>query len=106
MWRSLEEEAIEIGLDLNYFWSINPNQYRKHLSIYNKKQEEQLKEKDTLNWTMGKYMIYAFNDPKKYPKKPFSLEEKKETKQTDREMEQQAMIITAQLGGIIHENNS
>ena len=44
MWRDLESDALLIGLDLNYFWSLNPKQYAKHIEIFNKKEEIRLKE--------------------------------------------------------------
>lgn len=41
---------------------------------------------DALNHTLGSYVSYAFNDPKKYPKKPFhtlSEEQERNTAHTD-----------------------
>ena len=72
MWRELESDAIFIGLDLNYFWNLNPKQYAKHLEVFNKKEIQRLKEIDTFNFMLGKYVAFAFNDPKHYPSKPFT----------------------------------
>ncbi len=100
MWRNLEADAIEIGLNLDYFWSLTPKQYEKHQNIYLKVQEQELKKQDSLNWALGRYISFSVHEPNKYPKKPFTtLEEQKQ--QTDIDMEQQAMLITAQLGGNI-----
>jgi len=38
---------------------------------YRARHEQQLKEQDALNHLLGKYLIYSFNAPKKYPKHPF-----------------------------------
>lgn len=103
MWRSYEEDAIMIGLDLDYFWKLNVKQYAKHIKVFNEKEQHRMREKDGMNYLLGKYIAYAFNDPKKYPSKPF-LEKEKETKlkeMTISDMERQARINTAMLGGVI-----
>ncbi len=105
MWRDLEEEAIQIGLDLNYFWSLNLKQYEKHRKAYIKVQEEELKKQDALNWVLGKYISFSFHEPNKYPRKPFTKEDKQEN-QTNEDMELNAMLITAQLGGTINGSNN
>lgn len=90
-----------MGLDLEYYWNLTPKQYAKHQSAYLKIQEDEIKKADTLNWSLGQYIAFAFNDPKKYPKKPFT-DKKEQDVQTPEEMEMAAMIITAQLGGEIN----
>ena len=30
LWRDWEEDAIRIGLTLDYFWSLNVKQFQKH----------------------------------------------------------------------------
>ena len=53
MWREMETDAIRIGLDLHYFWSLNPKQYAKHISVFNEREEQRLKEKDLFNFMLG-----------------------------------------------------
>lgn len=101
MWRDLEEDAILIGLDLNYFWSLNPKQYAKHVRVFNEKTKQRMKEKDTFNYLLGKYIAFAFNDPKHYPKQPFTEKHTDLEPMTDEEMERQARRNTIKLGGVI-----
>ncbi len=51
---------------------------------------------------LGKYIAYAFNDPKKYPKIPFLEEqERKSISHTSEDLESIAMRNTILLGGVI-----
>ena len=103
MWREMETDAILIGLDLHYFWSLNPKQYAKHVETFNKKEQLRLQEIDMFNFMLGKYIAYAFNDPKKYPSKPF-LDTNTDLKpMTDEEMEKQARRNTIKMGGVIND---
>ena len=103
MWREMESDAIAIGLDLNYSWSLNPKQWAKHIKVFNEKENQRLKETDFFNYLLGKYIAFAFNDPKKYPSKPF-LEENTDLKpMTDEEMERQARRNTIKMGGVIND---
>ena len=104
MWREMEEDAIRIGLDLHYFWSLNPKQYAKHIKVFNEKEEQRLKEKDLFNFMLGKYVAYAFNDPKRYPSKPFTDKDTDLKPMTDDEMEKQARRNTIKMGGIINDS--
>lgn len=100
----MEEEAIYIGLDLHYFWSLNPKQYAKHLKAFNRQMIERVKETDTMNHQLGQYIYFAFNDPKNYPNKPrytFPGDELKPM--TDDEMERQARRNTIKMGGVIND---
>lgn len=101
MWRELEEEAITIGLDLHYFWSLNPKQWAKHVNVFNENEKRRLKEKDLFNYMLGKYIGYAFNDPKHYPSKPFTDKDTENKPMTDEEMEKQARRNTIKMGGVI-----
>lgn len=104
MWREMESDALLIGLDLHYFWSLNPKQYAKHIEVFNKKEQLRLKEIDLFNYLLGKYIAFAFNDPKKYPSKPF-LENNTDLKpMTDEEMEKQARRNTIKMGGVINDS--
>ena len=97
----MEGDAIAIGLDLHYFWSLNPKQYAKHVEVFNQKEQQRYKEKDLFNYLLGKYVAYAFNDPKRYPDKPFTEKNTDLKPMTDDEMEKQARRNTIKMGGVI-----
>ena len=101
MWRDMEEDAIRIGLDLHYFWSLNPKQWEKYVKVFNEKETQRLKEVDTLNYVLGKYIAYGVNDPKHYPSKPFTEKDTELKPMTDEEMEKQARRNTIKMGGVI-----
>ena len=87
LWRDAEEDAIMMGLDLNYFWSLNPKQYAKHVNVYNTKELNRIKEIDSMNHILGKYVAYAFNDPKHYPSRAFTDRDTEMKPMSDDEME-------------------
>jgi len=97
MWRYNESEAIEIGLDLNYYWTLTPKQFTKHVESYANIANARLKEADTLNHLLGQYIRSAFNEPNKYPEQPYLSKEVKIM--TDDEMERRALHNTILLGG-------
>ena len=103
MWRDMEEDAIRIGLDLHYFWALNPKQWEKHIKVFNEKEKQRIKEIDTLNYLLGKYMAYGVNDPKHYPKKPFT-EKENVTLSGITDMEKIAKINTIKMGGVVHDS--
>ena len=104
MWRDMEEDAIKLGLDLHYFWSLNPKQWEKHVKAYKEKEEMRLKEIDTFNYILGKYIAYAVNDPKHYPKEPFTLKTTHLEPMSDEDMERQARRNTIKMGGVINDS--
>jgi len=75
---------------LSEYWNLNPKQFQKYLDVYKLKREQEVQEKDYLNYLLGHYIAYSFNNPKKYPKKPF-LNKKTKSNMTDEEMEREAM---------------
>lgn len=101
MWRDMEEDAIRIGLDLHYFWSLTPKQWEKYVKVFNEKEKQRLKEVDTLNYLLGKYVAYGVNDPNHYPSKPFTEKDTDLKPMTDEEMEKQARRNTIKMGGVI-----
>lgn len=101
MWRDMEEDAIRLGLDLHYFWSLNPKQWEKYVKVFNQKEENRLKEKDMFNFILGKYIGFAVNDPRHYPDKPFTSNDTELKPMTDEEMEKQARRNTIKMGGVI-----
>ena len=103
MWRDMEEDALRIGMDLHYYWSLNPKQWVKHIKVFNQKEQQRLKENDLFNFMLGKYVAYAFNDPKHYPAKPFAEKNTDLKPMTDEEMERQARRNTIRMGGVIND---
>lgn len=101
MWRDMEEDAILIGLDLHYFWTLTPKQFEKYVKVFNKKEEMRFKEVDLFNYILGKYVAYAVNDPKHYPSKPFTEKATQLEPMSDEEMERQARRNTIKMGGVI-----
>lgn len=98
----MEADAIRIGLDLHYFWTLTPKQWLKYVEVFNEKEKQRLKEKDTFNYILGKYVAYAVNDPKHYPRKPFTEKTAQLEPMTDEEMEKQARRNTIKMGGVIN----
>lgn len=105
MWRELEKTAIELNLDLHYFWTLTPKQFNKYIENYTEKENKRLKEIDYFNWLLGKYITFAYNDPKKYPDKPF-LDNATNVNEimTDDEMERKARLNTLRMGGRINDS--
>ena len=99
----MEADAIRIGLDLHYFWSLDVKQYAKHVRVFNEKEKQRIKEVDGLNHILGKYIAYAFNDPKHYPKEPFTEKNTELKPMTDEDMERQARRNTIKMGGVIND---
>lgn len=97
----MEEDAILMGLDLDYYWRLNPKQWAKHVKVFNQREQQRIKEKDMFNWMLGKYVAYAFNNPKHYPSKPFAENDTDLKPMTDVEMERQARRNTIKMGGVI-----
>lgn len=93
-----------MGLDLHYFWSLDVKQLKKHIKVYNQREQERIRETDALNHLLGKYIGYAFNDPKHYPKEPFTHEKSQLNPMTDEEMEQMARRNTIKMGGVINDS--
>lgn len=104
-WSDNEEIAIEIGLSLDDYWNLNPKQFNKYVKVYNKKQQEEIEKIDTLNYLLGKYICFAFNDVKHYPKKPFLANDKeiKVGNMNDSDMERMCKYNVRKLGGKINE---
>lgn len=100
MWRFYEADAVTIGLDLDYFWRLTPNQFTKHVEAFNKKQEGRAKDTDALNYLLGKYIGFAVNDPQNYPDSPY-LTPRERVIMSDDDMEAAAMRNTIRLGGNI-----
>lgn len=94
------------------YWELTPREFEKVIKVFEQRSQERAREQDAQNYLLGKYIAYAINDPKKYPKKPFldKLKEKDERDEklpmTDSEMERIMRANTIKLGGSIIKNES
>jgi hypothetical protein len=99
-WKSLEVDALTIGLDLETFWELTPSEFEKYAKAYQKRRENEIRDRDFNNYLLGKYIGIAVNDPKKYPKKPLLFEEEEKGKvMTDDEMKEVMRANTLVMGG-------
>ncbi len=74
------------------------------MRVYNRKQKENYKKVDGLNYILGKYIAFAFNDPKHYPREPFTENNTELKPMTDEQMEKQARRNTIKMGGVINDS--
>ncbi len=101
----MEIEAINIGLNLHYFWSLTPKQFKNHIKAYYEREKNRVIEEDMLNHLLGKYIAIAFNEPKNYPKKSFLSRATIENEiMTDDDMEKMAKYNTIKMGGVVSDD--
>ncbi|CAM3218364.1 hypothetical protein GHI93_11600 [Lactococcus hircilactis] len=107
----LYPQAVEAGISSTDFWAMTFDEIMVQVEANKKRHENELKEKAMFDYTQQRLGIYAFNDPKNFPKYedayPFlnqlkeevvqavsEEEEKKQAMLTDQEiMRQNAMLI-------------
>ncbi|MGM7414781.1 hypothetical protein [Lactococcus lactis] len=111
MLEDLYPQAVEAGISSTDFWSMTFDEIMVQVEANKKRHENELKEKAMFDYSQQRLAIYAFNDPKNFPKYedayPFlnqlreevvqavsEEEEKKQAMLTDQEiMRQNAMLI-------------
>ncbi|WP_270220121.1 hypothetical protein [Lactococcus lactis] len=111
MLEDLYPQAVEAGISSTDFWAMTFDEIMVQVEANKKRHESELKEKAMFDYTQQRLGIYAFNDPKNFPKYedayPFlkqlkeevvqavsEEEEKKQAMLTDQEiMRQNAMLI-------------
>lgn len=111
MLEDLYPQAVEAGISSTGFWAMTFDEIMVQVEANKKRHENELKEKAMFDYTQQRLGIYAFNDPKNFPKYedayPFlnqlkeevvqavsEEEEKKKAMLTDQEiMRQNAMLI-------------
>lgn len=111
MLEDLYPQAVEAGISSTDFWAMTFDEIMVQVEANKKRHENELKEKAMFDYTQQRLGIYAFNDPKNFPKYedayPFlkqlkeevvqavsEEEEKKKEMLTDQEiMRQNAMLI-------------
>lgn len=98
----MEDVAIQIGLDLIYYWQLTPYQLNKHISAYNNKLQADYNLYDEIAFTIGIYVMKGFHDPENYPTLPISQStQKTNEKMSDADMEKMARRNTIRTGGEI-----
>jgi hypothetical protein len=96
--------GIDWGLRMERYWETTPSEFKKYLEAYKKIVENKAREMDYSNFNLGKYLMLAYNDPKKYPKKPFLWkDERTNTIMTEEEMDRMMRRNTISLGGEIND---
>lgn len=111
MLEDLYPQAVEAGISTTDFWAMTFDEIMVQVEANKKRHENELKEKAMFDYTQQRLGIYAFNDPKNFPKYedayPFlnqlkeevvqavsEDEEKKKAMLTDQEiMRQNVMLI-------------
>ncbi|MEL0454407.1 hypothetical protein AAAQ13_11575 [Lactococcus lactis subsp. lactis] len=111
MLEDLYPQAVESGISSTDFWAMTFDEIMVQVEANKKRHENELKEKAMFDYSQQRLAIYAFNDPKNFPKYedayPFlnqlkeevvqavsEEEEKKQAMLTDQEiMRQNAMLI-------------
>ena len=111
MLEDLYPQAVEAGISSTDFWAMTFDEIMVQVEANKKRHENELKEKAMFDYSQQRLAIYAFNDPKSFPKYedayPFlnqlkeevvqavsEEEEKKKSMLTDQEiMRQNAMLI-------------
>ncbi|MGF2203890.1 hypothetical protein [Lactococcus lactis] len=111
MLEDLYPQAVEAGISSTDFWTMTFDEIMVQVEANKKRHESELKEKAMFDYSQQRLAIYAFNDPKNFPKYedayPFlnqlkeevvqavsEEEEKKQAMLTDQEiMRQNAMLI-------------
>ena len=76
-WQKNESRAFEIGLKIDEYWNLSPAEFRNCVAGFNSKQIERA---DTLNHILGRYISFAVNDPRHYPRKPIVAKNAHRTK--------------------------
>ena len=111
MLEDLYPQAVEAGISSTDFWAMTFDEIMVQVEANKKRHENELKEKAMFDYSQQRLAIYAFDDPKNFPKYadayPFlnqikeevvqavsEEEEKKKAMLTDQEiMRQNAMLI-------------
>lgn len=98
MLEDLYPQAVEAGISSTDFWAMTFDEIMVQVEANKKRHENELKEKAMFDYSQQRLAIYAFNDPKNFPKYedayPFLNQLKEEVEQaiSEEEEEKQAML--------------
>lgn len=93
--------AVEAGIPATEYWGMTLEEIMIQIQANKKIKQNELKEKAMLDYSQQRLAIFAFNDPKKFPKfeeaYPFikeieqAVEDAKSQAKTEEELKQEAM---------------
>lgn len=98
MLEDLYPQAVEAGISSTDFWAMTFDEIMVQVEANKKSHENELKEKAMFDYSQQRLAIYAFNDPKNFPKYedayPFLNQLKEEVEQavSEEEEKKQAML--------------
>lgn len=98
MLEDLYPQAVEAGISSTDFWAMTFDEIMVQVEANKKRHENELKEKAMFDYSQQRLAIYAFNDPKNFPKYedayPFLNQLKEEVVQavSEEEEKKQAML--------------
>ncbi len=103
MLEDLYPQAVEAGISSTDFWAMTFDEIMVQVEANKKRHENELKEKALFDYTQQRLGIYAFNDPKNFPKYedayPFLNQLKEEVEQavSEEEEKKQAMLTDQEI---------
>ncbi|WP_461220846.1 hypothetical protein [Lactococcus cremoris] len=103
MLEDLYPQAVEAGISSTDFWGMTFDEIMVQVEANKKRHENELKEKAMFDYTQQRLGIYAFNDPKNFPKYedayPFLNQLKEEVEQavSEEEEKKQAMLTDQEI---------
>lgn len=103
MLEDLYPQAVEAGISSTDFWAMTFDEIMVQVEANKKRHENELKEKAMFDYTQQRLGIYAFNDPKNFPKYedayPFLNQLKEEVEQavSEEEEKEQAMLTDQEI---------
>lgn len=68
MLEDLYPQAVEAGISSTDFWGMTFDEIMVQVEANKKRHENELKEKAMFDYSQQRLAIYAFNDPKNFPK--------------------------------------
>ena len=103
MLEDLYPRAVEAGISSTDFWAMTFDEIMVQVEANKKRHENELKEKAMFDYSQQRLAIYAFNDPKNFPKYedayPFLNQIKEEVEQavSEEEEKKQAMLTDQEI---------
>lgn len=103
MLEDLYPQAVEAGISSTDFWAMTFDEIMVQVEANKKRHENELKEKAMFDYSQQRLAIYAFNDPKNFPKYedayPFLNQLKEEVVQavSEEEEKKQAMLTDQEI---------
>ena len=103
MLEDLYPQAVESVISSTDFWAITFDEIMVQVEANKKRHENKLKEKAMFDYSQQRLAIYAFNDPKNFPKYedayPFLNQLKEEVEQavSEEEEKKQAMLTDQEI---------